>query len=279
MFGYININPEALGEAARERYQAYYCGLCRTLKERHGNMGRVTLSYDMTFLLILLSSLYEPEEERAAGRCALHPVKERPFARNEIAGYVADMNIALAYHKKMDDWADDRSAAGLAQATLLRGAYGRVEKRYPEKCTHIERRLTEITEIERARDLRMDPPANLTASLLGELFAYRDDLWQTPLRRMGEELGRFIYMMDAYDDLPEDAKRNRYNPLIPLQDREDFEELTRETLMMTMAECVRAFEVLPLVKDAEILRNVLYGGVWRRYVGIYDQRTKKEIVA
>ena len=85
--------------------------------------------------------------------------------------------------------------------------------------------------------------------------------------------------MDAYDDLPEDLRKGRYNPLIPMQERDDFETLCREGLMMMMAECAGAFEVLPLIKDVEILRNVLYGGVWRKYVEILDKRTKEAPVA
>lgn len=275
MFGYININPEALDESARGRYQTYYCGLCRTLKQRHGNIGRLTLSYDMTFLLIVLSSLYEPEEESAMEKCVMHPFKAHRYAQNEIAAYVADMNIALAYHKGRDDWADEGSAAGLAQTKLLTRAYRKVERLYPEKCAYIERCLSEISAIERAKDLRADLPANLTGAMLGELFAYKDDIWAAPLRKMGAELGSFIYLMDAYDDLPGDLEKNRYNPLITYKAQPDFEALCKDQFMLVMSECADAFEFLPLVRDVNILRNVLYGGVWRKYVSISDQRAKE----
>jgi hypothetical protein len=275
LFGYISVNPEMLNEQAQERYRSYYCGLCRTLKERHGNLGRVTLSYDMTFLLILLSSLYEPAERNTAGRCAAHPLKRREHTRNTIADYAADMNIALAFHKGKDDWADDRSKAGLARVTMLRRAYQRVEALYPQKCAHIARCLCEIGHVERRDDLRVDPAADLTASMLGEIFVYHQDMWQTPLRKMGEGLGRFIYVMDAYEDLPEDAARHRYNPLIPLRARNDFETLCREGLMMMMSECAQAFEVLPLERDMDILKNVLYGGVWRKFALISEKREKE----
>jgi hypothetical protein len=279
MFGYININPEMLDAQARERYQTYYCGLCRTLKARHGTLGRVTLSFDMTFLLLLLSSLYEPMETKASGRCIMHPLKKRAYTRNEIADYVADMNIALAYHKAKDNWTDDRSMVGLAQVMLLHSAYKRVDARHPKKCAHIADCLREISKIERANDSRVDLAVNLTASMLGEIFAYQADMWQQPLRKMGEELGRFIYLMDAYEDLPEDVEKNRYNPLIWMRTRDDFETLCQEGMMMMMSECAKAFEVLPLMKDIEILRNVIYGGVWRRYVEIYEKRKKEELVA
>lgn len=279
MFGYITINPEALSETMRGRYQAYYCGLCKTLKERHGNMGRATLSYDMTFLLVLLSSLYEPEEAQETGRCIVHPIKEQTYIRNELAEYVADMNIILAYHKAMDDWADDRSKSGLAQAKLLEGAYRRIEEQYPEKSVRISKCLQDISRVEQQGDSQVDLAVNLTAHMLGEIFAYREDLWNAPLRKMGEELGRFIYLMDAYEDLPGDMEKQRYNPLIPLRERSDFEALCREGLLMMMGECGQAFDVLPLEKDVEILENVLYGGVWRKYVEIFDKREQEAPVA
>ncbi|NLI22088.1 MAG: hypothetical protein GX418_11165 [Clostridiales bacterium] len=265
MFGYVTINPAELGERNRLRYQAFYCGLCRTLQRRYGNLGRATLSYDLTFLLILLSSLYEPQEKCTSGRCLPHPVKKRDGVENELSGYCADMNIALAYHKCRDDWADDRNLISRAEAGLLEKAYRQVEARYPEKCAAIERCLKDIGTLEQEKSLEPDAPANLTARMLGEIYLYRGDYWSAPLRVIGEGLGRFIYLMDAYDDLPADLKRRRYNPLAKYHDQEGYESLVRDSLTLVIAECTQAFEMLPLVQDVEILRNILYSGVWMRY--------------
>ena len=265
MFGYVTVDSAALPQEERERYQAYYCGLCRTLKRRFGNVGRVTLSNDMTFLYILLSSLYEPDAEVTQGRCPPHPIKARDGLYNPLAEYCADMNIALAYHKCRDDWADDRSLTGRLEAAMLKGAYRQVEKRHPEQCAAIERSLIDIGALEHAGALEPDAPANLTARLLGVVFAYRMDLWAEPLRAIGEGLGRFIYLMDAYDDLPADLRRKRYNPLIGYRDSPDYETLCRDALTYVIAEATQAFELLPLVTDVDILRNILYAGVWARY--------------
>ncbi len=265
MFGYVTIHPAELGERSRQRYQAYYCGLCHTLMKRYGNLGRMTLSYDMTFLMILLSSLYEPEETVDKSRCLPHPIKEREAIHNELSDYCADMNIALAYHKCRDDWEDDHSLAGRVEAKLLESAYRKVESRYPEKCAAIESCLDSIGELEQANSLEPDAPANLTARMLGEVFVYRNDYWAVPLRKLGEGLGRFIYLMDAYDDLPADIRRKRYNPLAQYREQPDYESLIKDSLTMVIAECTQAFELLPLVQDVEILRNILYSGVWVRY--------------
>jgi hypothetical protein len=265
MFGYVTINPAELGERSRNRYQAYYCGMCRTLMHRYGNLGRITLSNDMTFLLVLLSSLYEPEETLSKGRCLPHPIREREYLENELSDYCADMNIALAYHKCRDDWNDEHSLAGRAEAGLLEKAYQQVEGRYPEKCAAIERCLKDIGKLEQENCLEPDAPANLTARMLGEVFVYRGDYWSVPLRTLGEGLGRFIYLMDAYEDLPADLRRKRYNPLAQYAKAPDYETLIKDSLTMVIAECTQAFELLPLVQDVEILRNILYSGVWVRY--------------
>ena len=115
---------------------------------------------------------------------------------------------------------------------------------------------------------------------MAELFLYRQDQWEPTLRRMGFYLGKFIYLMDAYEDLEEDLKKGRYNPLRELKDREDYEQTCEKILKLMMAEASRAFERLPILKDAEILRNILYAGVWTRYGQLrYGKKgTQQEIV-
>ena len=123
MFGYIRINPEALPEESLTRYRAFYCGLCQALGERHGAAARMALTYDLTFLAVFLSSLYEPEESHTTGRCLPHPVKALPRIRTRVTDYAADMTIALTYHKCQDDWADDHRLPAKAFASLLKKRY------------------------------------------------------------------------------------------------------------------------------------------------------------
>ncbi len=264
MFGYVSINAQALTEAQRTRYQAYYCGLCRALKRGYGNLGRLTLSNDMTFLYALLTSLYEPEETTGRRRCLPHPFKPREYVTNELADYCADMNLALAYHKCRDDLADERTPVSRVETRLLEPLYRRISAKYPGKCRVIEESLQEIARMEREGP-NADGPANQTARMLGEVFAWREDYWAGELRQLGGALGRFVYLMDAYDDLEADQKRGRYNPLLPYKAQPDFEEFCKESLTLMIAEGTDAFELLPLQKDADILRNILYSGVWARY--------------
>ena len=273
MFGYVIPNQSALDDAQKARFHAVYCGLCRTLKRRHGLSGASTLSYDLTFLALLLSALYEPQEEQGEERCMTHPIKRHAYAVSDVFEYAADMNVALAYHKCMDNWLDDHSAVSLAEARLLKRGYARISQRYPGKCGAIERWLDEVHQFEKEQSGGIDGPVNSTGRMLGELFCYREnDYWADSLRIMGDGLGRFIYFMDAYDDLPHDIRRGSFNPLKSYQDNADYEKLCKDAMTMMVADCTQEFEQLPIVQDADLLRNVLYSGIWSKYVQIQRKR-------
>ncbi len=277
MFGYIAINAEALPKERQARFRAFYCGLCRTLRMRHGLTGAVTLSYDMTFLAMLLNALYEPGEQTGRERCATHPLKAHEYACFPGMEYAADMNVALAWHKLRDDWLDDGNALSRVEARLLRRGYERAAATHSEKCAAIERWL-EIVHAEEAKGegAGLDRLVNGTGELLGTLFAWRrDDVWNDELRAVGDGLGRFIYFMDAYEDLAADIRKGRFNPLKSLAERPEYEELCRNAMLGMMADATDAFERLPVVLDADILRNILYSGVWTRY-GMIQKRRSKE---
>ncbi len=274
MFGYVTIAAAGLSKDRQERYRAMYCGLCHTLGKRFGPVGQMTLSYDVTFLYLLLSSLYEPEETQATERCLPHPLHMHPYVTNELADYCCDMNLALAYHKCMDDWQDDRSPLSRAEVALLQKGYQQVAARYPEKCKAIEKCLHQLSELEKSGEGTLDAAANVSARMLGVIYRYQDDLWADELEQMGQCLGRFIYLMDAYDDLPADIRKKRFNPLRDYQANEDYESFVKESLTMLIGECTEIFEALPLVQDMDILRNILYAGCWTRYEQLQQKRNK-----
>lgn len=266
MFGYVIANPDSLAPEQLARYKACYCGLCRTLKERHGTLSRLTLTYDMTFLVLLLESMYEPEVSEGTERCVAHPVHEHAWNASEITDYAADMNILLAYQNLMDDWNDERRVLSRAEAAAFASRYRAVAAEYPEKSALIERCLAELSELERSGETDPDAGAKCFGRLMGELFVYypQDTVWSPRLRRFGEELGEFIYIMDAVLDLEGDAAHGRYNPLAEYAKGKTEEDL-HDTLTMLIGECAEVFELLPLVQDADIMRNILYSGVWLRY--------------
>ena len=110
---------------------------------------------------------------------------------------------------------------------------------------------------------------------MAEIFAWRQDEWEQDLRSMGFFLGKFIYLMDAYEDVEQDQKTGNYNVFLRMSQQEGFEQNSERILSMMMSECARAFERLPIVENAEILRNILYSGVWRRFELVKGRREGK----
>lgn len=266
MFGYVITNCKTLSESERFRFRALYCGMCRVLRQRYGNIGRFTLSYDMTFLALVLSALYEPAEDCGRERCLPHPVRPHEYAVTEMSAYAADINVALAYHKCADNWQDDHNPLYAAAKGVLHAAYGNALKRIPEKCQVIEAWMRDIRALEASGCDQIDPPMNLTGDMMGKLFQYDpDDYFARQLYDMGAGLGRFIYFMDAYDDLDSDVRHGKFNPLREMRKQADFEAVCKSGLTMMMADCAEAFERLPIVKDADLIRNILYSGVWAKY--------------
>ncbi len=265
MFGYVVAHKSELKMREFHKYKAYYCGLCRMLREKYGFLGQLTLTYDMTFLIILLTSLYEPKTDAEEKRCIVHPMKKQKMLTNEIAEYAADMNIVLSYFHLKDDWQDEKSKKGYLGMKALKKAYRKLEKKYPDKCETIRTCLDSLQECEERAERDLDTVSRCFGDLMAELFVYKQDAWEETLRRVGFYLGKFIYLMDAYDDAEKDSRQQNYNVLIPMCDVEDFDERCREMLNAILAECTSAFELLPCVEDAEILRNILYAGVWTRF--------------
>jgi hypothetical protein len=276
VFGYIIINKGELKFKEFDVYQGYYCGLCRVLKEKYGIKGQMTLSYDMTFLAMLLSDLYEPELTRGTTKCIVHPFEKHPTIRTEFTEYAADMNILLTYYKCLDDWNDDRKADRKLLADMLCGPVCKIRNKYPEKADLIRRTLDKMTEKEKQKVRDVDEMSALFGEILGTIFSYRDDEWADELYTIGNNLGRFIYIMDAYEDIEDDIKKNRYNPFIDDCRNPEFDEDIQKVLTKMMSECCKAFELLPIINDIDILRNILYSGVWSRYELVRNKRNKEE---
>lgn len=275
MFGYIAINKAEMKFKDFDVYQSYYCGLCKNLKENYGRSGQLTLSYDMTFLIVLLSGLYEPEEEYDRVSCIAHPLQKHNTRINEFTSYAADMNLVLSYYKSKDDWDDERKKKGLVAAKMLESKIDAIRQKYPEKVSLIASRLKQIRLNEGNGETDLDTMSGLFGEIMAEICAYKKDEWEYSLRNFGFFLGKFIYLMDAYEDIEEDIKNNSYNPLKELWGREDFAVYCKHLLTMMIAECSRAFEKLPIITHVEILRNILYSGVWCRYEIVTDKRNKK----
>lgn len=274
MFGYVTINRGELKVRELETYESYYCGLCRLLKDRYGVAGCTMLNYDMTFLGMLLSSLYEEKEETAKRVC--RPGKNNKGAViTESLGYAADMNFMLAYHNHMDNWLDEHSLTSLNMVHLMQKKYRALAQKYPRQHKAIAVYVKKLHLCEAAGEKDLEAAASLTGQVMAELYAVKQDVWHDTLWQMGFYMGKFIYLMDAYDDVEKDIKSGNYNPFKELYGQADFEERIHQYLELIMSCCCRAFETLPVIENSEIMRNILYAGVWAKYAEVTRKRREK----
>lgn len=276
MFGYVNIYKPELKMKDFYKYKAYYCGLCKILRSKYGYLGQMTLTYDMTFLILLLTSLYESNMVKEQERCIVHPVKKHDILNSEITEYAADMNIALTYHHFLDDWQDEKNVGGFLGSKVIKKDYERICKKYPRQCNAIRRSLNQLKTLEKNQETSVDKVSRCFGELMAELFVYHRDMWEENLRQIGFYLGKYIYIIDAYDDMEKDKKNNSFNPLIPMSQNSSYELDCKNMLTMMMAECTNAFEKLPCIQDVDILRNILYEGVWTKYEQIYKNRNEEK---
>ena len=137
-------------------------------------------------------------------------------------------------------------------------------------------RIEELSKEEQKDNQDIDQMSGMFGKIMAEIMLYQDDEWKELLNQFGFFLGKFIYLMDAYEDIEDDLKNHNYNPLKNIYTKPEFEDMIHQILTMMMAECSKAFEQLPLIDDIDILRNVLYSGVWYRYEQVREKREKEK---
>ncbi len=277
MFGYVRINKMDLTFREYEHYKAYYCGLCKYLKRNHTELSRMTINYDITFLIVLLSSIYQPSAQVFHEKCIVDPVKKKKHIINEITEYAASMNILLAYYKLEDDVNDE----GDIKSRLVRRAYRKSFKtaydKYPQKADFIKACLGELRSLEEDQSTSIDQTSNCFARLLEEIFDYKDDEYRDRLRKVGFNIGKYIYIMDAYEDLDEDLEKRRYNPFTDYKDDREALKLRVDKLIgMTLSRLEEAILDLDIKVNKSIIDNIIYSGVYLRYKGLINGADKKK---
>ncbi len=267
LFGYVVANSCILSQEQKTDYRECYCAVCKAIGDGYGQLCRLTLTYDMTFLSLLLEGVYSLSREKREIRCPAHPFKKCSISESEASSYAAAMNVLLAYYNLLDNWSDDKSLPSLTFAGVIKRKKKKAEKQYPRQSAAIKACLKKLSETERAGIVNPDIPSSVFGELMGELFVWKVDENESELRAFGMALGRYIYILDACIDFKKDIKKKKYNPMIQ-STASDFEP----TLTLLMGECSQAFKKLNIVKNKDLLENIIYSGVWTRW----EQAKRKE---
>ncbi len=285
MFGYVTPCKMELKIKEYEKIKAYYCGLCKAIKDNFGNLPRLALNYDISFLSIFLDSLEKEKNQYIKKPCILHPFKKRLFIINNAAlYYAAFLNVTLVYYNLLDNIKDDNSIKSQLSAKLLKNYFKKIPSQFKyiqqiiidglKKHYSIENNYENINNL----DELSHPFGELTGNII---MAYNKNAsYKEPLYHIGYNLGKWIYIMDAFDDLENDMKKNEFNALnnilnkdnLPysefkhkIKDRVDF------ILVSYSRECAETLKYLPLKKNKGIIYNIFHFGLLEKMEIIFSK--------
>ncbi|MCI5628312.1 MAG: DUF5685 family protein [Clostridiales bacterium] len=272
MFGYVRINKMDLTFREYENYKGYYCGLCKYLKENHGEISRIGLNYDITFLIVILSAIYKPKTNIFEEVCLVSPFKRKKKLINDITEYAASMNILLTYYKLEDNLLDDKGVKDILAYNLYKSKLKMAHKKYPHKSQIIKEQMKILNQLEKNKEYNIDKVSNTFGELMGEIFAYKKDKYEDDLRRIGFNIGKYIYILDAYEDLNEDYKKGRYNPFMEyINKREELKIRVDRLISISLGLLASSIDRLNLQVNRGIIENIVYSGVYLRYKNILEK--------
>ena len=293
MLGYITPDKPELKVKEYELYSAYYCGICKAIKKRHGEIPRLVLSYDSVLLAMILSAVYSQTGNNAEEnypddptvkleRCIIHPVKKRAIVYNDAGiDYAADMLVILAYYKFKDDWKDEKKILGALGMAAFNNLHRKITGMYPETCGIINKSIEKLSELEKENCQSMDEAAEPFAQLMKAIFSgaplradseadteagtdpVKEEL-RSLLGGIGYNIGKWVYLLDAIDDLEKDLEKNRYNPLKSIKDEENFKKRVEFSLICTLENASLALKKLELERNKGIIENIIYFGLFKK---------------
>ncbi|MHC1748470.1 MAG: DUF5685 family protein [Cellulosilyticaceae bacterium] len=285
MFGYVTPLKDELKVKELNTFKSYYCGLCFHIKKDYGNLPRLSLNYDMTFLGILLDSLTQERADTHMKSCLTNPLKKKPIILNNKAlSYAATMNVALVYYKLLDDVMDDHTIHSKVLASSLKPYTKKFSSEVTPVLKAIEDNLTKLTDLENSKtfssiDEICHPFSLIVANILSHYATINLQAQPTvcdTLFNFGYALGKWIYMVDALDDLEKDMAKNKFNPINFLYNKDnltykDFIDKIRERIAFTIlncgANCKDCLLELPIYKNSALINNIIS-------LGMMDQYTK-----
>jgi hypothetical protein len=296
MFGYVTPCKMEMKMKDYEKFRAYYCGLCRSIKNSFGNLPRVALNYDMTFLGVLLDSLEDKKCRIVVSRCLVHPFKKRLIILdNRALNYAAACNVILAYYKLLDNAVDDGSITSRVASIIFKkylNKQSRVD--FNELSAYIKNSLEKLSSLEIKKAITLDevchPFADLTGYIISSYINSLDTIEDVDITRenlywLGYNLGKWIYVIDAWDDLEKDMHNNKLNILNNIYNRsqlspEDLKKSIEERIDFLLVTCASStldyLNKLPLKKNQELLYNILQFGLMEKMEIVFKRSGDKD---
>lgn len=281
MFGYIRPFKPHMRYYEYEIYSSFYCGLCKTLGKNYGQIFRLMLSFDFTFLGVLDNAYNMKCNKVMKKHCIVHPLKKKScLCCGENLDYTSAAAVISVYHKVCDEISDRGAVSSLffrVLKCLMNKSYKKAAEKYPVLAEKTEFYMKMQLQIEQERcssvDRACDPTAQIMSAIAENISDNEQD--RKNLAGFGYHLGRFIYLADAYDDIAKDKKSGNYNPLLlNFDNTDDAKAFAIENINMSLSQASEFYTRLNITKFREILDNVIYLGLPNFY--IFNKKEQKK---
>ena len=282
MLGYVRAYKPELKFREYDVYKGVYCTLCKTLLRRYSPLGQLFLSYDAAFLALVLSALSPECPAESASRCCYNPAKKcLSCGRGDVQDFCADISVLLFYYKILDDlhdrgfWRRVLAAIVFPIAWLMRRKARRIR---PDADSIISLMMREQADRE-AEDASLDAAAEPSARALAALAALKTE--NEDAERFCYLVGRFVYLIDAVDDVRDDVRKRNFNPLKARyqQAPDTFREYALGILNLNIGELVKALETLQLYRYQDIIYNVVFDGLYNSALYVLQKYENREASA
>lgn len=291
MFGYVLPVQKELKNHEYALYNSFYCGICLDIKARLGEFARIATGFDMTFFAILMSDVTAQEIEFFVCKCIGNPFhKKSVVQRNPLLDRIADMSVILAYYKAQDNISDGEIVKGKLAARLLRKAFNKAKQNSPEIDQIVQTSLSKLTELQNDNDISLDRLAHPFGDLIKRVgMLLCGDKTNEYIERLCYNIGKFVYLIDALDDLVEDIKKGTFNAFLHTLSKgnpSQFDKMTKTQVLVkhgveiefainsTINMCISGFNSLDFSQSYSVLKNIVHLGLRDKLAQVLKSKGK-----
>ncbi len=278
MFGYLQVQKSELLVREFDAYKSVYCGLCKQMGKDYSILSRLSLSYDCTFYAMLLMSVKRSCKGFKDGRCTFNPLKKCKYAlaESDCFSKAAAFSVITVYYKLKDDLRDSGFFKKLITRIIM-PFFSHWHKKAVKNYSEIDSFTSEMMDMqykaENNENCSLDKAAHPTAFMLANVFALEaeNETERRVFYEFGYHIGRWIYLIDAADDIEKDRKNGNFNPFLNAENNVcNLSEYMTAVLNQSLARAYDAYNLIDIKDFKGILDNMLLKGfptVQNRVIG------------
>lgn len=281
MFGYVYPFKPDLKIKYYNTFKSYYCSLCHAIKNNYGNIPRISINFDITFMAILLDSFSSTKPNIQKKTCLIHPTEKKLIIKdNSSINYTSHINIILTHNKIIDDINDENNLFSKIIFPISNKYIQKLPKIFQEINLIISKYLKNLQILESSQEaLSIDEYSHPFGNIVKNIFSFYGKLnnfeknYLHSIENMGYNLGKWIYLIDAFNDIEKDFKKKSFNPILKihkinfennfdiLKFKREIKEDFSSTLTFINLKCLENFENLSLTKNYDLIENILQLGM------------------